>query len=351
MRLNSIIRTVLLATVLTYAPAAIAQSTPPQTHHGIPAQVKMQAPGFFRLQVGDDVVTALYDGYINLETKLLKGISEEEKQAQLAHAFLNTENGVQTAVNAFLVHTDKHLILVDTGAAKAFGPTMGEVAANIRAAGYDPQDVDTILLTHLHPDHVSGLLTPDGKVIFPNATVYASKTESDYWLDKKNADIAPEGKKGMFALSQAAIAPYQKSGQFKTFNGDEEIFPDVVSASSAGHTPGHTGYLFSSKGQELLIWGDIVHSHSIQFQNPEVSIEFDSDSVAAIATRQRILSESANQKLWVAGAHLPFPGIGHVVKEAVGYRWVPVEFGPIITPVPAKKEAAPAKEAASTAKQ
>ncbi|MBM3617689.1 MAG: MBL fold metallo-hydrolase [Alphaproteobacteria bacterium] len=349
MRQNLPFRPLLIATALICAPAAHAtEATPaPAAKPALAKAVKTQSPGYFRFAVGDYTVTALYDGYINLDQKLLHGISDEQKQAYFEQAFIDSANGVQTAVNGFLVHTGKHLVLVDAGAATAFGPTLGALSENIRAAGYDPKDVDTVLLTHLHPDHASGLLSPDGKVLFPNATVYATKAESDYWLDKKNEDIAPEGKKGMFALSQKAVEPYQKAGKFKTFTADETILDGIVSASSAGHTPGHTGYLFTSKGKDLLIWGDIVHSHSIQFQNPEVSIEFDSDSVAAIATRQRIFAETAAGKTLVAGAHLPFPGVGHVRKQEIGYVWVPVEYGPVLAPAPEvkteKKEAAPAK--------
>lgn len=335
---------ILVATALCIPPAAYATETPavaPAAKAAPMKQVKTQAPGYYRFALGDYTVTALYDGYINLDNKLFHGISEEEKQAYLSQAFLDYTNGVQTAVNGFLVHTGKHLVLVDAGAAGAFGPTLGALAENIRAAGYDPKSVDTVLLTHLHPDHASGVLNQDGTMLFPHATVYATQAEGDYWLNKANEDIAPETLKGMFSLSQAAIAPYQKAGKFKTFNADETIVDGIVSASSAGHTPGHTGYLFTSKNKELLIWGDIVHSHSIQFQQPEVSVEFDSDSVAAIATRQRIFADAAAQKTLIAGAHLPFPGIGHVRKEEVGYRWIPVEFSPILPQSEAKKETAP----------
>lgn len=327
----------LLATCLTAMPA-IANET---AVTAAPQQVKTQAPGYYRLMVGDIEVTALYDGSIGIDNKLLKGLSEEEKETYLNQAFLDYKNGVQTAVNGFLVNTGKELVLIDTGAAKKFGPTMGNLSDNIRAAGYKPEDVTTVLLTHLHPDHVSGLETPDGKVLFPNATVYTSKAEADFWLNPENEKKAPKDKQPMFALSRAAIEPYNEKGRFHADNmegsvvsivaadGKNTPLEGITAIHTAGHTPGHTSFLITSKGQKLLVWGDIVHSHSIQFQRPEVSLEFDSDSQAAIATRKKILEESAKEKWWVAGAHLPFPGIGHVRKDGSAYRWVPVEYAPV----------------------
>lgn len=311
-----------------------------------PASLKNQAPGFFRFLLGDFTVTALYDGYVPLDKKLFHAASEEEKDELLSRSFIDSANGIQTAVNGYLIDTGKKLILVDAGAAKKFGDTLGAIGANIRAAGYDTNDVDIVLLTHMHPDHTSGLLTPQGKMLFPHATIYASKLESEYWLDKKNIELAPEIQKPFFPMAQEAIEPYKKAGKFRTFDSDQQIIEHVVSASSAGHTPGHTGYLITSKDASLLIWGDVLHSAAMQFSKPEISIEYDVDSVAAIASRQRVLSDSAARKLLVAGAHLPFPGVGHIRKETVGYSWIPLEYGPVkqATSIAAQKPAAATPE-------
>lgn len=327
MRSHSFFRTLLVATAIS---ATSLSSMFQDAYAQAPAQQKEQVPGFYRLAVGDFTVTALYDGYLQIDPALLHDISDEEKQQLLTRAYADAPGGIQTAVNAYLVDTGKELILVDTGAAKAFGPTLGFIAHNIHAAGYNTKDIRTILLTHLHPDHASGLLTPEGKALFPNATVFATQAESDYWLNKEEQAKAPEGRKPMFALSQAAIAPYKAANKFKTFKPGDALVDGVVAASSAGHTPGHTGYLFSSKGQDLLVWGDVVVSHAVQFPKPEASTEFDVDPSAAVATRKRVFAETAaSRKLWVAGAHLPFPGIGHVRQEVIGYSWAPVEYSPL----------------------
>lgn len=315
---------------LSFTGAAVCTAMMPTVADAAPpAQQKTQVPGFFRMKLGDFEVTALYDGYIDLDPKILKGASAKDIQSLLARMFLDNTPGVQTAVNGFLVHTGDHLILVDTGSATAFGPTVGAILGNIRAAGYDPAQIDTVLLTHLHADHSRGLLTADGKAAFPNAEVRVAKADADFWLDEQIAAKAPEGAQPMFKLAREAVAPYVAAGKFKTFAEGEAPVPGVVVSPSPGHTPGHSGYLFTSKGQSLLVWGDIVHNHAAQFARPEIAIEFDIDSKQAIASRKKVFADAAKNKLWVAGAHLPFPGIGHVRAEAKNYAWVPVEYGPI----------------------
>jgi glyoxylase-like metal-dependent hydrolase (beta-lactamase superfamily II) len=312
--------------VASTAALAVITSTP--AHAAPPAQQQTQVPGYYRMALGDFEVTPLYDGYINLDRKLLSGASAQDIQRLLARMFIMNSQ-VQTTVNAYLVHTGSRLVLVDTGAAKVFGPTMGVIVNNIRAAGYDPAQIDTVLLTHLHPDHASGLLTPEGKVAFPNAEVRVAKAESDYWLDEAAAAKAPKDAQPFFKMAREAVAPYIAAGRFKPFGPDETLLPGVSAVPTPGHTPGHTGYLFSSQNQSLLVWGDIVHSYASQFARPEIAIEFDTDKERAVASRRKMLADAAKDKLWVAGAHLPFPGIGHVRAEPRGYAWVPIEYGPL----------------------
>jgi glyoxylase-like metal-dependent hydrolase (beta-lactamase superfamily II) len=314
---------------LALSTAAFTAAAP--VHAAPPAQQKTQVPGYYRMALGAFEITALYDGYIDLDAKLLTRIGAEDVQSLLARMFLESTPGVQTAVNAFLVHTGSNLVLVDTGTGNAFGPTLGVIPANIRAAGYDPAQVDTVLLTHLHADHAYGLLTADGKPAFPNAEVRVAKADADFWLDEAVAAKAPEGARQFFKLARDSVAPYVAAGRFKTYMPDEEVLTGLKTVSLFGHTPGHSGYLFTSQGKSLLMWGDIVHSHSVQFARPEVAMEFDIDQDKAVATRRGVFADAARDKLWVAGAHLPFPGIGHVRADGDAFAWVPVEFGPIRT--------------------
>lgn len=321
-------RHILLAALLA-APALVSITVPGIANAAPPAKQMTQVPGYYRMVLGELEVTALYDGYVALDRKLLKGANARDIQSLLARMFVSSGNGVQTAVNAYLINTGTNLILVDAGAAKCFGPTLGSIAGNIRAAGYEPAQVDTVLLTHLHGDHVCGLLEADGKPAFPNATVHVAREEAAFWLDKNTAEKAPKDAQAFFKMAQDAVAPYAEAGKLKEFNAGDSLLPGITSVPAQGHTPGHAGYLFSSGDQQLLVWGDIVHSHAVQFARPEVSIEFDIDSKKAIASRKRIFEEAARKKLWVAGAHLPFPGLGHVRAEKKGYAWVPVEYAPV----------------------
>ncbi|TEA79797.1 MBL fold metallo-hydrolase [Allopusillimonas ginsengisoli] len=309
------------------APVAVtsanAQAAPP-------AQQNTQVPGYHRMMLGQFEITALYDGFVGLDQAILHGAPDDEIGKLIAAMFVpTTPQGAQTAVNAFLVNTGKQLILVDSGAAACFGPTMGSIVGNMQAAGYQPAQVDTVLLTHLHGDHVCGI-THDGAPVFPNATVYVDSDEAAYWLDKETAAQAPDAAQPFFTMAQQSIAPYVAKNQVKQFKSGDTLMEGVKSWPLPGHTPGHGGYQFSSDGQDLLFWGDIVHSHAVQFSKPEVSIEFDTDPEKAVATRKEVFEQAASQKLWIAGAHLPFPGIGHVASTQDGaYDWVPLEYTPL----------------------
>lgn len=290
---------------------------------------KTQVPGYYRFMVGQFEVTALFDGAIQLDTKLLKNTKPTELQKLLASMFVGNPK-MQTAVNAYLVNTGSHLVLVDTGAAKLFGPTLGFVLENLKAAGYAPEQVDAVLLTHLHGDHAGGLLDASAQPVFQKAKVFVAQEENDFWLSKKQADAAPEAMKPHFKRAVDLAAPYQAQGRWSPFAAGAELVPGVRSVSEFGHTPGHSGYLLESKGQKLLIWGDVVHAHAVQFAKPEVAIEFDVNSKQAVVTRKALMQSMASEGTLVAGAHLPFPGVGHVRADGKGrFSWVPVEFSPM----------------------
>ncbi|HET7776791.1 MAG TPA: MBL fold metallo-hydrolase [Azospira sp.] len=290
---------------------------------------KTQVPGYYRTQLGEFEVTALFDGAIELETKLLKNTRPQDLNALLARMFVGNPK-MQTAVNAYLINTGKHLVLVDTGAAKLFGPSLGNIAANLKAAGYSLEQVDTVVLTHLHADHMGGLNDAGGQPLFPQAKVLAAQADNDFWLSEKVAAAAPEGMQPFFKMARDSAAPYVAKGQWATFAPGSELVPGITSVKAQGHTPGHTAFAVESAGKKLLIWGDLVHAHAVQFAKPGVSIEFDVDQKQAIATRKAIMKEAAASKVLVAGMHLPFPGLGHVRAEGKGsYAWVPVEFSPL----------------------
>lgn len=291
-----------------------------------PAEQYLQAAGFYRQMIGETVVTAVYDGYVNLNPKDLSGMSQEKVQEHILNEYQKAAPYVQTAVNAFLISDGKGLTLIDSGSSDCFGPTMGRMVDNIRAAGFNPGDVNNVLLTHMHPDHACGVTLPDGKPAFPNATVWAARRDAEFWLNEKMETRLPVDQRPFFQMARKAVEPYINAGKFKTFDDGGAVVPGIEVVPSNGHTPGHTSYLLNAGSEKLLIWGDIVHVHSVQLQNPEVTISVDVDPKAAKASRIRLLAEAAKERWLVAAAHLPFPGIGHLRKEQKGYSWVPVEY-------------------------
>ena len=290
-------------------------------------QQKTQAPGYYRMMLGDFEITALSDGTVDLKPKeLLTNTTQAQVGALLDRSFEG--DAVPTSVNAYLVNTGEKLVLVDTGAAKLFGPTLGNLLANLAAAGYKPEQVDAVLITHMHPDHVGGLMS-DGKPAFPNATVHADQHDADFWLAQANLDKAPAEMKGFFQGAMASMNPYVSGGKMKPFDGNTQLFPGIRAMAAPGHTPGHTVYAIESKGSKLVLWGDLMHVAAVQFPEPQVTIAFDTDSKAAAEQRVKAYADAAQGRYLVAGAHLPFPGIGHVRADGKGYAWVPVDYNTI----------------------
>jgi glyoxylase-like metal-dependent hydrolase (beta-lactamase superfamily II) len=299
--------------------------------------VKTQAPGFYRMMVGQFEVTALLDGFVDLNAGLLKNISQEEAKILLDRAFIADPHKLQTPVNTYLVNTGEKLVLIDAGGGAAFGPVYGQLLPNLKAAGYKPEQIDAVLITHLHPDHAGGLLDAAGKPAFPNAVVYLAQAENDYWLSKTEPETVPpqyvEHLKMARKLVQKLAAPYIASGRWKTFKTAttaELPIAGIKPVPIPGHTPGHTAYEIGSDGRKLLILGDMVHFAAVQFARPDAAVNFDSDPKGAVSIRQSMFRRVAEDKTPVAGMHLPFPGIGRLRSDGkTGYTWVPVEFSPI----------------------
>jgi glyoxylase-like metal-dependent hydrolase (beta-lactamase superfamily II) len=294
-----------------------APSSAPQHHD--------QAPGFYRLRVGDLEVTALFDGAGAFDPHWLNGTKAAMDGVQ--KTLHEDPHVLDVADTGFLVNTGKQLILVDAGAGGWWGgEAFGRLAGSLRSAGYTPEEVDVVLVTHLHSDHVGGLTTQDGTRVFPNADVYVAKAESDFWLSPDIAAKAPKDAQPFFQSAQAIAAPYLKAGKWRTFSGSESIVDGMKLLPLSGHTPGHTGYEFSSQGHKILFLGDIVHALRVQLEHPEITAVFDIDQTAAAATRRELLLKLAREDVVIAGPHMNFPGLGRLRKEGSRYSWAPVVF-------------------------
>ncbi|WP_458524458.1 MBL fold metallo-hydrolase [Onishia taeanensis] len=280
-------------------------------------------PGYYRMMLGEVEITALNDGTVRLPMHELLHLPADQAKAIFEDAYLNVP--VETSVNAFLINTGDTLVLVDAGAGSLFGPSLGKLQASLAAAGYRPEQVDEIYLTHLHPDHLGGLMDGESRV-FPNATLRADQDDIDFWLDTAELKAAPEGQKGFFQGAMASITPYIEAGAFEAFDGDGELAPGIHAEETHGHTPGHSIYRVESDGETLVLWGDIMHAAAVQFPDPDVTIDFDSAPDEARAQRKALFATVAEAGDWVAGAHLSFPGIGHLRADGDGYEWLPVNY-------------------------
>jgi glyoxylase-like metal-dependent hydrolase (beta-lactamase superfamily II) len=308
------IAAVLVATAFCIWLDPVAAQTPPST-----GWTTQQAPGFYRFRLGNFRITAVSDG---IASRNLAEVMSKPDRVRAEFEASHETLPIDVSINCFLVDTGAHKILVDTGAGELFGPNSGQLVANLRAAGYTPEDVDAVLLTHIHGDH-SGGLSIGGQRTFPKAIVYVDQRDPAYWLSPGAEAGAPGERKPSFVQSHQTVDPYIRAGKLRTFDGATDLFPGVRSVPEYGHTPGHSGYMIESRGQRLLLWGDIIHAAEVQLRDPTITIEYDVDREQAIASRQRTLMSAAQEGYLVGGAHLSFPGIGHIRVDGDHYAWTP----------------------------
>lgn len=306
-------------------------------NENIVPQKNDQVAGYYRMKLGDYEITALYDGYLTIGTMAYQPfstLSKEELDALISGEYrpLLSDGGVQTSVSAYLINTGKNLVLLDAGSGNTYGDPnidrLGKLPENLRKAGYTPEQVDIIIPTHLHFDHFSGV-TINGKAVFPNATIYIANEEKAFWHDTKIKDM-PEHTRKYAQWTRDAVAPYAKANRVKYYNLGDEIIPNFKSVATTGHTLGHGGFEVSSNGETIFVWGDLLHNHALQLPDPSIAAEFDVNPTAARNSRVAKLPELAQRKIWIAGAHLPFPGIGHIKQIDNGkFSWVPIEYTPL----------------------
>jgi len=281
-------------------------------------------PSFYRHRVGDVVITALSDGYLDADVGVLQRISPSDVERILHENFCAPKP--RLAVNAFLVQAPGRTCLIESGSGQSMGPTLGKLVDNMRAAGVAPSDVDTVLLTHMHPDHSNGLCNAEGRPIYDRAELLIHQNEVAHWRDDAAMSVAPERKRiRYFEAARRHLAAYEK--QLRTFRSGE-VFPGVTAVPIPGHTPGHTAYRIGDGDAAVLIWGDTVHVPEIQVRYPDVTLEFDSDQDAAAAMRRRILDMATADRLLVGGMHVHFPGFTHVIRWHDGYQLVPQPWLP-----------------------
>ena len=308
------------------------------------AQTLPPHPGFFRMKLGDDEIVALNDGVVAYPVaRVLPAAKPEAIARGLAANALTDPVGM--SYDAFLLRTPTKLVLIDAGTGGKLDndPAFhgcGHLMENLRAAGFRPEQIDDVLLTHRGQDHTGGLTTDAGGAqrAFPNALVHVPENEFSMILNSAetepyiNRSRNQPFTRGWVEFTKSVFGPYVSAGRLSAFERDLTIVPGVIARATPGHTPGHTSYVVESQGQTLIVMGDLVLMAALQFDDPDLGSSFDSDPKAAAEQRRRFLALAADKGYWIAGSHIPFPGIGRVRRTGSGFSFSPVGTHSVVAP-------------------
>jgi glyoxylase-like metal-dependent hydrolase (beta-lactamase superfamily II) len=284
--------------------------------------VGKQAPGFYRYKVGDFEVTAINDGMVKAANpaSIVTNKPFPEVQKALGEAFLPTDE-IRNPFTVLLVNTGKNLVLIDTGFGDNGAPTVGNVLPNLAAAGVDPKTIDTILISHFHGDHISGIRAKGGALNFPNAEIMVPSVEWKYWADAGEESKAPQVWKPNFNNVRRVFDPIAKD--VKHYEYGKELVPGITSVDARGHSPGHGAFVVVSGNGKLLVTSDTANHAALFVRNPDWNLWADMDAAMAVSARKRLLDMAATDRMPIAAYHLPFPSTGYIAKHGNGYEFVP----------------------------
>lgn len=281
-----------------------------------------KSPAWYRFSIGDFNATIVSDGELTFEscTSEFPEAPAAEVQKLLDREFLPNAPLVLQE-NTLVLDTGKRVILFDTGFGEVplFGTASGQLPKNLVKAGIGLEDIDTVILTHIHPDHAWGLTNAEGKKTFPNAEVFVSRTDFDFWTDENK--VNDENMGAFVQGARKAILPYKD--RMTLIEKDGEVLPGITALSFPGHTLGHTSYLIQSGGDSFLNLGDICHHYALLFPNPRWKYKWDIDADLAVQSRLKCFNMAVDKNLTLIGFHFPFPGVGSIRREGEGFRYVP----------------------------
>lgn len=309
--------------------AAIAGTTTVGLNAG-PALAKApmatdQAPYFYRFKHGAMQGTVISDGILPLgdPSGTFLGVSKEEVGQMLTDNFLDPRN-VILEQNILVLNTGSHVVLFDTGMGESqmFGPTTGKMMSNLEVAGIDPASIDAVLCTHGHCDHVWGIMRDDGTRNFPNAQIYISQADFDFWTDEAKLSMTdPAFMKPFVEGARKNLLPNRDRIVF--LKDGEEFLPGIQAMSAPGHTVGHTMFLLTSEGQTMAAIGDTTHHQVLLMERPLMEFAYDTDPTQSAQTRYRVLDMIAAERMPLIAYHFPWPGIGHIAKRGEGFEYFP----------------------------
>jgi glyoxylase-like metal-dependent hydrolase (beta-lactamase superfamily II) len=289
-----------------------------------------QAAGFYRYKVGDYEVTSINDGSrtFPMPDGFVKNVSKEEALAAAEAAYM-PRGQVTVPFNPQIVNTGSKLVLIDAGYGPGIAPSVGLLPAGMAAAGIDPKAIDVVVLSHLHPDHINGVKTADGKLAFPNAELKVPALDWAFWMNDENmAKASSDMMKAYFQNVRKILA--DQAGKVSKYEWGREVAPGITAIDAHGHTPGHTAFAVASGSARVLIQSDVTNIPELFLRHPDWHVAFDIDPVVAAQTRHKIYDMAAAERMTVVGFHFQFPSIGHVEKEGTGYRLVPSAWNPVI---------------------
>ena len=281
----------------------------------------IQVPYYYRFGLGQAEVTVVSDGPLPLGDpgSSFLGLPKEQVYGLLETNFLARDN-VVLEQNIPIVNFGDRLVMFDTGMgfSKAFGPTTGRLLKSMQEAGIDPASIDAIVCSHAHIDHTGGICSAEGKPHFPNAQIYISQVDHDYWLDDARLGTPF---KAFGEHARANLRPVRDRIVF--FKDGQEFLPGITAISAPGHSPGHTIFNVSSGGKSFVFLGDLTHHPVLLTENPRVEFAYDWDPKMSVQSRVKLLTMLAEQKTPVMSYHFAWPGFGNLAKAGDGFRYYP----------------------------
>jgi glyoxylase-like metal-dependent hydrolase (beta-lactamase superfamily II) len=296
----------------------------PTVHAAAPASGR-QAPGFYRYKVGDFEVTAFNDGYVKVPKLDSFVINQplEAIQKTVEEAFIPKDD-VRVPFNPLLVNTGSKLVLFDTGFGDVGAPTQGQLLVNMAAAGVDPKAIDTVIISHFHGDHISGIRAKAGSLNFPNAEIMVPADEWAWWTNDAETSKAAEAWKGQIANSKRVFEPIAKD--VKRFDYGKELVPGITSVDARGHSPGHSAFVISSGNSKLMYIADVTNHPAIFARHPEYRLWADMIPDLALTNRRKLFDMLAAERMPMTGYHYPFPAVGYLSKQGAGYDFHPASW-------------------------